>query len=101
MDPGAFGNLDPRVTGKKDWIHGVSNHSEADSEVVLRDSVGDAIASIVEGVGRALGRPNNLFYRIDTQMNRTDLRGQFARNGRLAHAGQAAQDNERCVQIPS
>ena len=50
-DPGARGNLDPRIASKLDWIHRVRYHHEASSEVVFGDRIGNAIPSVVERDG--------------------------------------------------
>jgi hypothetical protein len=68
-DLGARGNLDPRIAGELDGIHGVRNHRQANSEVILGERVCNSISRVVERPGSVLGRAHGLLDRVNSQMN--------------------------------
>ena len=84
----------PGIAGDRQGINGIGNHDATEAEIVLRNRVADTIARVVDGHDSDPGFANREFDGIDTNMHGTQQLRQLARNRRLSHSGQAAENDQ-------
>ena len=78
---------DPGIPSQLNRIDRIRHYGSTNSEIVLRDRVGNAIPGIINWLAQKSRISERLFHRVDAHMHGADLTGQFLGNGCLASSG--------------
>src|SRR5215471_5954754 len=85
-------DFEPGLAGYRQRINRVRDHGAPDTKVIVGDSVGHAIACVIERRNN-MAIPERLLNRVDTYVNRADLSRQFPSNACLPYPWQARKDD--------
>lgn len=94
-DFSATGNLMPGVPSNGNRIDAIGNDRLAQSEIVFRQCVGDAVPRIIHLAGDRPRISKRLLDRIDSQIHGVDFAGKLASNRGFSDSRQATEDDQR------
>ena len=92
-DTGTFRHAHPSIASQPKRIDRIRNYGSANTEIIFGDSVGYAVANVVQWLVNACPATNGLLYGVDAQVHSVDLTRQFPGDGRFANPRQPAEDN--------
>jgi hypothetical protein len=93
-DARTLGDVPPSLTCNFDGVHRIGNHGPTQFEVVLRDSVSDAVARATSHKPCSVVGQQNVLDGVYTEIGRLKPAGQASSEGCLPGSGQATEGNQ-------
>ncbi len=88
-------HFDPGIASHLKRIDGVRDYRPANPQIIAGDRIGNTVYPVSSITGLPRSRTaDGLFDRIDTQVHRSDVSGQLARDGRFSDSRKSSKDNQ-------
>lgn len=89
-----FRDFSPCIARNRDRINAICDNSSSKAEIVFRQSISNAITSIVHRLSEGSGVAQGLLDGVDSKIYRVDFTSEFTSNARFADAGQSTEDDQ-------
>jgi hypothetical protein len=93
-DPGTVRHAQPCIASQPKRIDRIRNHGSANAKIIFGESIGYAVANVIKGLASPCPLADGLFDGVDSQVHSANLTRQFSADGRFAHPGQSAENDQ-------